>query len=196
MGRKGERKRIQSNVAHKASIHALACGSRFSKLENGCVAGQIHSHCLLNTFPHRHQYLSFPPAPQTGKKKVVVLAEALTWSVVWVAMALAFAAVVYALRGRGPAVVWVTAYVLEKVLSVDNLFVFLTIFASFHTPTRLQHKVRKRVVGALERLKWDGKDARQKGGGRTNVVLASVLKKQLRKETRPVFMRLTHLLYL
>lgn len=70
-----------------------------------------------------------------------MLAEAIMWSLVWIGLALVFAGFVFSFRGRGPAIVWLTAYILEKVLSVDNLFVFLTIFASFHTPVRLQHKV-------------------------------------------------------
>lgn len=77
-----------------------------------------------------------------GRKHVIMLREALLWSIVWIGLALLFDGWIFALRGRGPAVVWLTAYLLEKFLSVDNLFVFLTIFASFHTPTRLQHKVR------------------------------------------------------
>ena len=71
------------------------------------------------------------------------LGDALRWTVVWMTVAFVFAAGVFGLFGRGPAIVWITSYLLEKSLSVDNLFVFVTIFASFRTPLRLQHKVHR-----------------------------------------------------
>ena len=76
-----------------------------------------------------------------GAKRSVDLTEALTWSAVWIGLALTFSASVFIWRGRGPAVLWLTSYLLEKFLSVDNLFVFLTIFANFKTPTSQQHRV-------------------------------------------------------
>eukprot|EP00053_Salpingoeca_punica_P005114 m.52679 g.52679 ORF g.52679 m.52679 type:complete len:688 (-) comp13093_c0_seq2:706-2769(-) len=82
-----------------------------------------------------------------GRNKQVNLKDALKWSVVWIAMALAFNGAVFWFRGRGPAAVWFTAYILEKSLSVDNLFVFLTIFASFQTPIKYQHKVLTWGIG-------------------------------------------------
>jgi tellurite resistance protein TerC len=79
---------------------------------------------------------------QLGNKRSVDLSEALTWSAVWISVAMVFAFGVFLTRGRGPAVVWLTSYLLEKFLSVDNLFVFVTIFTNFKTPTHLQHRVR------------------------------------------------------
>lgn len=76
-----------------------------------------------------------------GRSRSVSLRDALMWSVVWIAMAMLFNAYLYIHRGRGPAVTWFTSYLLEKFLSVDNLFVFLTIFATFKTPMHHQHKV-------------------------------------------------------
>lgn len=76
-----------------------------------------------------------------GRTRVVQLGAALRWTMVWITVALIFAAAMYSKFGRGPAIVWLTAYLLEKFLSVDNLFVFLTIFANFRIPLRFQHKV-------------------------------------------------------
>ena len=76
-----------------------------------------------------------------GRSRAAQLGEALRWTLIWVLVALAFNSGVLYYFGRGPAVVWLTAYLLEKFLSIDNLFVFLTIFATFKTPARLQHKV-------------------------------------------------------
>ena len=78
------------------------------------------------------------------------LGAALRWTLVWITVALAFSMAVFARFGRGPALSWLTAYLLEKFLSVDNLFVFLTIFANFRTPARFQHKVLTwGIIGAI-----------------------------------------------
>eukprot|EP00045_Choanoeca_perplexa_P015558 m.197592 g.197592 ORF g.197592 m.197592 type:complete len:625 (-) comp17023_c0_seq24:4769-6643(-) len=85
-----------------------------------------------------------------GNKRSVDLSEALTWSAVWISVAMVFGFGVFLTRGRGPAVVWLTSYLLEKFLSVDNLFVFVTIFTNFKTPTHLQHRVLTwGIVGAI-----------------------------------------------
>ena len=62
--------------------------------------------------------------------------EALAWSVVWIALAVIFAVVVFFWHGRTPALEFVTGYVIELSLSVDNLFVFLLIFRFFQVPRR------------------------------------------------------------
>ena len=67
--------------------------------------------------------------------------EALAWSVMWIALAGAFAVLVYFWHGRGATLEFVTGYVIELSLSVDNLFVFLLIFRYFHVPPVHQHKV-------------------------------------------------------
>jgi tellurite resistance protein TerC len=86
----------------------------------------------------------------TGPNNKVVLSDALRWSLVWIMLALGFDGLVYYRWGRGPAVVWFTSYLLEKFLSIDNLFVFLTIFASFRTPARFQHRVRVCFAAILD----------------------------------------------
>lgn len=67
--------------------------------------------------------------------------EALSASAGWVALALAFAAVIYFWQGRLVALDFVTGYVLELSLSVDNLFVFLLVFRYFTVPEEQQHRV-------------------------------------------------------
>ena len=76
--------------------------------------------------------------------------EALGWSIMWMALACAFAVLVYFWHGRGATLEFVTGYVIELSLSVDNLFVFLLIFRYFHVPPVHQHKVLFwGILGAL-----------------------------------------------
>jgi tellurite resistance protein TerC len=76
--------------------------------------------------------------------------EALAWSVAWIALAAIFAVVIFFWHGRTPALEFVTGYVIELSLSVDNLFVFLLIFRFFQVPAIHQHKVLFwGILGAL-----------------------------------------------
>ena len=76
--------------------------------------------------------------------------EALTWSLVYVAMAAAFAAILYFWQGRQSSLEFVTGYVVELSLSVDNLFIFLVIFNYFAVPDEQQHRVLFwGILGAL-----------------------------------------------
>ena len=76
--------------------------------------------------------------------------EALAWSGVWIALAAAFAVLELFWHGRAQALQFVTAYVIELSLSVDNLFVFLVIFRYFKVPDQHQHKVLFwGILGAL-----------------------------------------------
>ncbi len=80
----------------------------------------------------------------------VTVREALAWAGVWVALAAAFAVLVLFWHGRVPALQFVTSYVIELSLSVDNLFVFLVIFRYFNVPDEHQHKVLSwGILGAL-----------------------------------------------
>jgi len=69
------------------------------------------------------------------------LKEALGWSIVWIALALGFNGYVWWVNGSQPAVEFLTAYLVEKSLSVDNLFVFLAIFRYFKIHSQYQHRV-------------------------------------------------------
>jgi tellurite resistance protein TerC len=76
--------------------------------------------------------------------------EALAWSGVWIALAAAFAVLELFWHGRAQALQFVTGYVIELSLSVDNLFVFLVIFRYFKVPDQHQHKVLFwGILGAL-----------------------------------------------
>ena len=75
------------------------------------------------------------------KSQEVQLKEALIMSGVWIALALVFNVIVYYWRGSELALQFLTGYVLEKSLSVDNLFVFLMVFSYFSVPTNYQHKI-------------------------------------------------------
>lgn len=71
----------------------------------------------------------------------VSIREAAIWSVVWVALSLLFGAGIWWLLGQEPALAYLTGYVIEKSLSIDNLFVFLIIFRFFKVESRYQHRV-------------------------------------------------------
>ena len=84
------------------------------------------------------------------KSHTIGLKEALTWSGVWVTLALAFNAGIWHLEGRDKGLEFLTGYLVELSLSVDNLFVFLLIFAYFEVPAQYQHKVLFwGILGAL-----------------------------------------------
>lgn len=84
------------------------------------------------------------------KPHEVSVREALTWSGVWIALALAFNAGIYFFQGRQPALEFLTGYLIEKSLSVDNIFVFLMVFAYFRVPQKYQHEVLFwGILGAL-----------------------------------------------
>jgi len=80
----------------------------------------------------------------------VRLKEAAGWSAFWVALALLFGAGIYQLRGPEEGLAFVTGYLIEKALSVDNIFVFVLIFGYFGVPARYQHRVLFwGILGAL-----------------------------------------------
>jgi tellurite resistance protein TerC len=84
------------------------------------------------------------------KEHVIGFREAAWWSAVWVGVALVFAAVVAVTLGGTAGVEFTTAWLLEKSLSVDNLFVFALIFGYFNVPRAYQHRVLFfGVLGAL-----------------------------------------------
>lgn len=81
---------------------------------------------------------------------VIGFREAALWSGFWVGLALVFAGVVFAVLGTTSGVEYTTAWLLEKSLSVDNLFVFALIFGYFKVPRAYQHRVLFfGVIGAL-----------------------------------------------
>src|SRR5215212_5706962 len=94
------------------------------------------------------------------KSHAVSCREALTWSLVWISLSLVFNAVVYfywdrmmpesSYTNREAALAFLTGYLIEKSLSVDNIFVFILIFSFFAVPAQYQHRVLFwGILGAL-----------------------------------------------
>ncbi|MCI0348067.1 MAG: TerC family protein [Acidobacteriales bacterium] len=84
------------------------------------------------------------------KTHAIGFKEAMGWSVFWVSLAACFSILVYYWFGRHKALEFVTGYLIEESLSVDNLFVFLLIFRYFRVDLKYQHKVLFwGIIGAL-----------------------------------------------
>ncbi|MCC7355085.1 MAG: TerC family protein [Anaerolineae bacterium] len=84
------------------------------------------------------------------KAHAVRLREAAIWSAVWICLSLAFNGVVYLWRGPEAGLQFLTGYLIEKSLSIDNIFVFVLIFSYFSVPATYQHRVLFwGVLGAL-----------------------------------------------
>ncbi|MFL5655359.1 MAG: TerC family protein [Ktedonobacteraceae bacterium] len=80
----------------------------------------------------------------------VSLKEASIWSVVWITLAMIFNAGLYFFAGSEPALQFFTGYLIEKSLSVDNIFVFVLLFTFFKVPAPFQHRVLFwGILGAL-----------------------------------------------
>jgi tellurite resistance protein TerC len=67
--------------------------------------------------------------------------ESAGWTVFWCSLAVAFNALIWQWRGAEPAVAFLTGYVVEWALSMDNVFVFAVIFRFFHVPRKYQYRV-------------------------------------------------------
>ncbi|MDX7986973.1 TerC/Alx family metal homeostasis membrane protein [Xenorhabdus sp. 12] len=92
---------------------------------------------FIDLFMHRHD-------------KPISLRSAALWSIFWVAIAFAFAGFLYVHHGAETASLFVTGYALEKVLSVDNLFVIMAIFSWFAVPDRYRHRILYwGIIGAI-----------------------------------------------
>ncbi|WP_300001322.1 TerC/Alx family metal homeostasis membrane protein [uncultured Cedecea sp.] len=91
----------------------------------------------IDLFMHRHD-------------KPISLKSASLWTVFWIVIAMAFAGFLYVHHGAEVASLFITGYALEKVLSVDNLFVIMAIFSWFAVPNNLRHRVLYwGVIGAI-----------------------------------------------
>ncbi|MDC9594040.1 TerC/Alx family metal homeostasis membrane protein [Xenorhabdus sp. IM139775] len=92
---------------------------------------------FIDLFMHRHD-------------KPISLRSAALWSVFWIAIAFVFAGFLYIHHGAETASLFITGYALEKVLSVDNLFVIMAIFSWFAVPDRYRHRVLYwGIIGAI-----------------------------------------------
>lgn len=84
------------------------------------------------------------------KPRDISLREAAGWSVLWIGLSLLFALWIWLHFGSRPAVEFLSGYLIEKSLSIDNLFVFVLIFEYFHIASGAQHRVLAwGIFGAL-----------------------------------------------
>jgi len=84
------------------------------------------------------------------RPRQVSVKEATVWTAVWIGLALGFCVGIYYLWGPRPALQYLTGYLIEKSLSLDNIFVFVVIFSYFDVPDDLEHKVLFwGIMGAL-----------------------------------------------
>ncbi|MBS0615521.1 MAG: TerC family protein [Verrucomicrobia bacterium] len=84
------------------------------------------------------------------KSRAVSRREAALWSVFWIGLSLLFNVFIYVYEGQQKALEFFTGYLVEKSLSVDNIFVFILIFSYFQVPKKLQHRVLYLgIIGAL-----------------------------------------------
>lgn len=85
-----------------------------------------------------------------GRRNEMTLRAAAVASAIWVAIALAFGAVLLVTRGGGDAQLYLSGYLVEKSLSLDNVFVFLLVFSAFAVPVAERHRLLTYgIVGAL-----------------------------------------------
>lgn len=84
------------------------------------------------------------------KTHEVSLKEALVWTFIWIVLAMLFNSIIYYWKGQQQALEFFTGYLIEKALSIDNIFVFIMIFSYFQIPFKYQHKVLFwGILGAL-----------------------------------------------
>jgi tellurite resistance protein TerC len=101
-----------------------------------------------------HVFIFFMLALDLGvfnkRTHVIPVKEAITWSAVWIFLALVFDVFVYFEFGKTRALEFITGYVIEYSLSVDNIFIFILIFTYFAVPAKYQHKILFwGILGAL-----------------------------------------------
>ncbi|MDR0339605.1 MAG: TerC/Alx family metal homeostasis membrane protein [Desulfovibrio sp.] len=109
----------------------------YSILEVGVFAALVVAALLLDLHAHKAD-------------KPISMRDAALWSVFWIALSLAFALYVGFAHGRDQGMLFLTGYFLEKSLSVDNLFVFIAVFASFSIRPEFQHRVLYfGIIGAV-----------------------------------------------
>ncbi|MEX1183698.1 MAG: TerC family protein [Gemmatimonadota bacterium] len=84
------------------------------------------------------------------KAHVVSIREAAAWSTFWISLALTFNFGIYHFMGAEAGLEFLTGYLIEKALSVDNIFVFVLLFSYFRVPAKYQHRVLFwGIIGAL-----------------------------------------------
>lgn len=75
------------------------------------------------------------------KEHEIKTREALLWTIIWISLALIFNIFIYFWQGQEAALQYLTGYLIEKSLSIDNIFVFSVVFSYFHVPKKYMHRV-------------------------------------------------------
>ncbi len=84
------------------------------------------------------------------KPHAITIKESLVWTGIWFGLSLVFNVYVYYLKGQQASIDFFTGYLVEKSLSLDNVFIFLTIFQAFKIPLKYQHRVLLwGIIGAV-----------------------------------------------
>ncbi len=84
------------------------------------------------------------------KAHVVTIKEAAIWTSFWVSLGLSFGVMMFFWQGQQKGLEWITGYLIEYSLSVDNIFVFVLVFAAFAVPPQYRHRVLFwGIIGAL-----------------------------------------------
>lgn len=114
--------------------------------QNGTKGSNVNKKLLNQKEKKRHPIGTdtnsiMNPVQTQKEQKSETFRRALHWTILWISLAGAFAVLVYIILGQEVALLFTTGYVLEKSLSVDNMFVFLLIFSSLGIPYIYQHKV-------------------------------------------------------
>jgi tellurite resistance protein TerC len=124
------------------TLRILRIGNRSGNIDNN-ISQKREISSILPIEPNSAQQKQELQQEQTFKR-------ALTWTIIWISLALLFAAIIYLAMGYEKTLLFVTGYAIEKSLSVDNMFVFLLIFSSLAIPYAYQHKVL--MVGILSAI--------------------------------------------
>lgn len=73
--------------------------------------------------------------------KIMTRANALLWTGIWIGLSVIFGMIIWVWQGSQPALEFFSGYIIEKSLSLDNIFVFIVIFSHFSIPPRYQHRI-------------------------------------------------------
>ncbi len=132
-------------IALALDFGALDKAKEFIK-QKGTKGSNVSRKSLNQKEKNKHQIIKITnnimnPVPPQEEQKSETFRRALHWTILWISLAGVFAVIVYLALGQEVALLFTTGYVLEKSLSVDNMFVFLLIFSSLGIPYIYQHKV-------------------------------------------------------
>src|ERR1700741_1707495 len=133
--------RINQCVPHRTIHHFYGCAVRRARKIRRLMESIASPHLWIIFSVFVLGMLALDLGVFNRKAHEVRFREALTWSFIWVALSMAFNWWIYHEFGSQKALEFLTGYLIEKALSVDNIFVFVVLFASFAVPKIYQHRV-------------------------------------------------------